>query len=73
MEWFERRDTPKTNMGSELRWLERAPDKREVGGSSPLEPTRLPKEVTSSLFTLHFSLSERNGEADMFIENRIKY
>ena len=28
-------------MGSQLRWLERAPDKREVGGSSPLEPTRL--------------------------------
>ena len=28
-------------MGSQLRWLERAPDQREVGGSSPLEPTRL--------------------------------
>ena len=28
-------------MGSQLRWLEREPDKREVGGSSPLEPTRL--------------------------------
>ena len=27
------------DMGSELRWLERTPDKREVGGSSPLEPT----------------------------------
>ena len=26
-------------MGSQLRWLERTPDKREVGGSSPLEPT----------------------------------
>ena len=25
-------------MGSQLSWLERAPDKREVGGSSPLEP-----------------------------------
>ena len=27
------------NEGSQLRWLERTPDKREVGGSSPLEPT----------------------------------
>ena len=27
-------------MGSQLRWLERTPDKREVGGSSPLEPTK---------------------------------
>ena len=27
------------DMGSQLRWLERTPDKREVGGSSPLEPT----------------------------------
>ena len=26
-------------MGAQLRWLERTPDKREVGGSSPLEPT----------------------------------
>ena len=26
-------------MGSQLRWLERAPDKREVDGSSPFEPT----------------------------------
>ena len=25
--------------GSQLSWLERAPDKREVGGSNPLEPT----------------------------------
>ena len=31
---------PLSEMGSELSWLERAPDKREVGGSSPLEPTR---------------------------------
>ena len=26
--------------GSQLRWLERTPDKREVGGSSPLVPTK---------------------------------
>ena len=28
-------------MGSQLRWLERTPDKREVDGSSPFEPTKL--------------------------------
>ena len=27
-------------MGSQLRWLERTPDKREVDGSIPFEPTR---------------------------------
>ena len=26
-------------MGLQLSWLERTPDKREVGGSSPLKPT----------------------------------
>ena len=31
-------------MGLQLSWLERTPDKREVGGSSPLKPTgHLPK------------------------------
>ena len=29
----------KENMGLQLSWLERTPDKRKVGGSSPLEPT----------------------------------
>ena len=41
--WQERAMKPFT--GSKLRWLERTPDKREVGGSSPLEPTRLRKAV----------------------------
>ena len=26
--------------GSQLSWLERTPDKREVGGSSPLDPIK---------------------------------
>ena len=30
-------------MGSQLRWLERTPDKREVDGSIPFEPTKLTK------------------------------
>ena len=29
-------------MGSELSWLEHTPDKREVDGSSPFEPTKVP-------------------------------
>ena len=28
-------------MGLQLSWLERTPDKREVGGSSPLKPIGL--------------------------------
>ena len=28
-------------MGSQLRWLERTPDKREVDGSIPFEPTKI--------------------------------
>ena len=31
-------------MGSQLRWLERTPDKREVDGSIPFEPTNLRKK-----------------------------
>ena len=30
-------------MGSQLRWLERTPDKREVDGSIPFEPTKIDK------------------------------
>ena len=33
--------TKTLNMGSQLRWLERTPDKREVDGSIPFEPTKL--------------------------------
>ena len=36
------------NMGSQLRWLERTPDKREVDGSIPFEPT------TKLIITLSF-------------------
>ena len=31
-------------MGSQLRWLERTPDKREVDGSIPFEPTKQKSE-----------------------------
>ena len=32
-------------MGSQLRWLERTPDKREVDGSIPFEPTKTRKQL----------------------------
>ena len=32
-------DGRRSPMGSELSWLERTPDKREVSSSSPLRPT----------------------------------
>ena len=35
----------KINMGVQLSWLERTPDKREVDGSSPFNPTKLNKTV----------------------------
>ena len=35
-----RQDRNSKNMGSQLRWLERTPDKREVDGSIPFEPTK---------------------------------
>ena len=34
------REDEGSETGSQLRWLERAPDKRKVGGSNPLEPTK---------------------------------
>ena len=74
------RYTEGTYMGSQLRWLERAPDKREVGGSSPLEPTsgKLPQPNVDKASANKY----RDGEERllqsltlkcyMFIENRIK-
>ena len=42
------------------------PDKHEVGGSSPLGPTRnsSKKNFTYYLFTLHFSLRKRESESE---------
>ena len=31
--------------GLQLSWLERTPDKREVGGSSPLKPMTYKREI----------------------------
>ena len=38
VKWHE---TEWLNRGLQLSWLERTPDKREVGGSSPLKPTQI--------------------------------
>ena len=58
------------------------PDKHEVGGSSPLEPTNFSSEleklpITYSLFTIHLILKrgdkrKRVEDKETFIENRIK-
>ena len=48
-------------MGLSLRWLERTPDKREVGGSSPLKPTTyflVNKKVSKENFTCGFAAKE---------------
>ena len=37
-------------MGSQLRWLERTPDKREVDGSIPFEPTKDLKMFKSLIY-----------------------
>ena len=39
-------------MGLQLSWLERTPDKREVGGSSPLKPTQI--DVLSVIYNVSF-------------------
>ena len=39
------------NMGSQLRRLERTPDKREVDGSIPFEPTKLSINIIGSIFS----------------------
>ena len=46
------------DMGSQLSWLERAPDKREVGGSSPLEPTNFEVHLTFKVFEQTFEYLE---------------
>ena len=37
-------------MGSQLRWLERTPDKREVDGSIPFEPTKIELRIKNLEF-----------------------
>ena len=65
-------------MGSQLRWLERTPDKREVDGSIPFEPTK-------SEFYIHFStlkniqiyqkgkLEELESNSKVEVENEKQY
>ena len=53
-------------MGSQLRWLERTPDKREVGGSSPLEPTKF------WIFSDLSSCAHNNAALRAEIENYLK-
>ena len=67
------------SMGLQLSWLERTPDKREVGGSSPLKPTgHLPKMTDIKKETPDGVQKEAPGGAQvinvytfmtMFIEN----
>ena len=42
---WESRWLPDLKKGLQLSWLERTPDKREVDGSSPFNPTKLNKTV----------------------------
>ena len=44
-------------MGSQLRWLERTPDKREVDGSIPFEPTKSLKKE-NKLYLLKVNLDK---------------
>ena len=50
------------NMGSQLRWLERTPDKREVDGSIPFEPTTLTFIVSSTLKNIQEINDESKGK-----------
>ena len=60
-------------MGSQLRWLERTPDKREVGGSSPLEPTNFCLFYVFLLAAYNDTLgSQRKRKLEQKYENRFK-
>ena len=60
-------------MGSQLRWLERTPDKREVDGSSPFVPTNTSekKDKAQSERPSKNHRTDRKGEYDgeQFFEN----
>ena len=51
-------------MGSQLRWLERTPDKREVDGSIPFEPTKLTNKyiVRQIIWDYKQVVQEKRGE-----------
>ena len=52
---------------------EHLPCKQGVMGSIPIISTRLPKEVTFSLFTFHSSLRERGRKEEMGSESKTRY
>ena len=55
-------------MGSQLRWLERTPDKREVDGSIPFEPTKdTKKSIKSTLKNIQI-----NTNIEKLIERYLK-
>ena len=49
-------------MGLQLSWLERTPDKREVDGSIPFEPTTLTFIVGSTLKNIQEINDESKGK-----------
>ena len=62
-------------MGSELSWLEHTPDKREVDGSSPFEPTN---KTTGEIYLAWWFVSWAKGQTstanftnafEIFLEN----
>ena len=60
-------------MGSQLRWLERTPDKREVDGSIPFEPTKRYLKIIKKWLTNHLiivKISEQHIEK--YIDNMRK-
>ena len=58
-------------MGSQLRWLERTPDKREVDGSIPFEPTNENNKFANR--RIHEEIFRSKCEAQNFQEHIEKY
>ena len=56
-------------MGSQLRWLERTPDKREVDGSIPFEPTKLTNIVSKHIEKY---IDKINFKVNQSIHNLVK-
>ena len=65
----------KVYMGTQLSWLEHTPDKREVGGSSPLVPTNASYDATIAVAIecrLTTAQKEREIHANVNLEKTYK-
>ena len=59
-------------MGSQLRWLERTPDKREVDGSIPFEPTKSKQKSLDQHIEKYIDISNKGKLEELESNSKVE-